>query len=158
MKFKNVVWTISEQDILSICKLFDKVNITRVEINNNILICGLYKVVGMNIDFEASITPLAVDNNILYVKLVDFKIGKKDITNPLVKKSINSITNSIASIDGIAYDSNIFKIELEKILNNICNETQKLNINDMNIESVKLINHELILNLGLASITILSLK
>ena len=32
------------------------------------------------------------------------------------------------------------------------------NINDINIESVKLINHELILNLGLASITILSLK
>ncbi|MBM6862102.1 hypothetical protein H9X78_16945 [Clostridium saudiense] len=57
---------------------------------------------------------------------MSFKLGKKDMNNPLVKKSMNLIINSITSIDGITYDSNIFKVELEKILNNICDETKKV--------------------------------
>ena len=94
----------------------------------------------------------------MHIKVVDFKLAKKDITNPLVKKSMNLIINSITSIDGITYDSNTFKIELEKILNSICDESQNVHINDLYIESVKLINKEITLNLNLANITISNLK
>ena len=112
MKFKNLVWTLSKDDILSICKLLDKVTINKVEITDNIIIGGSYRVVGLNVDFEAKLALLPVNNNIVYIKVVDFKLAKKDITNPLVKKSMNLIINSITSIDGITYDSNTFKIEL----------------------------------------------
>ena len=37
MKFKNLVWTLSKDDILSICKLLDKVTINKVEITDNII-------------------------------------------------------------------------------------------------------------------------
>ena len=131
MKFKNLVWTLSKDDILSICKLLDKVTINKVEITDNIIIGGSYRVVGLNVDFEAKLALLPVNNNIVYIKVVDFKLAKKDITNPLVKKSMNLIINSITSIDGITYDSNTFKIELEKILNSICDESQKVHINDL---------------------------
>lgn len=158
MKFKNLVWTLSKDDILSICKLLDKVTINKVEITDNIIIGGSYRVVGLNVDFEAKLALLPVNNNIVYIKVVDFKLAKKDIINPLVKKSMNLIINSITSIDGITYDSNTFKIELEKILNSICDESQKVHINDLYIESVKLINKEITLNLNLANITISNLK
>lgn len=158
MKFKNLVWTLSKDDILSICKLLDKVAINKVEITDNIIIGGSYRVVGLNVDFEAKLALLPVNNNIVYIKVVDFKLAKKDITNPLVKKSMNLIINSITSIDGITYDSNTFKIELEKILNSICDESQNVHINDLYIESVKLINKEITLNLNLANITISNLK
>ena len=158
MKFKNLVWTLSKDDILSICKLLDKVTINKVEITDNIIIGGSYRVVGLNVDFEAKLALLPVNNNIVYIKVVDFKLAKKDITNPLVKKSMNLIINSITSIDGITYDSNTFKIELEKILNSICDKSQKVHINDLYIESVKLINKEITLNLNLANITISNLK
>ncbi|MBC5627207.1 hypothetical protein H8S10_17560 [Clostridium sp. NSJ-49] len=158
MKFKNLVWTLSKDDILSICKLLDKVTINKVEITDNIIIGGSYRVVGLNVDFEAKLALLPVNNNIVYIKVVDFKLAKKDITNPLVKKSMNLIINSITSIDGITYDSNTFKIELEKILNSICDESQNVHINDLYIESVKLINKEITLNLNLANITISNLK
>ena len=158
MKFKNLVWTLSKDDILSICKLLDKVTINKVEITDNIIIGGSYRVVGLNVDFEAKLALLPVNNNIVYIKVVDYKLAKKDITNPLVKKSMNLIINSITSIDGITYDSNTFKIELEKILNSICDESQNVHINDLYIESVKLINKEITLNLNLANITISNLK
>ncbi|MCD2500958.1 hypothetical protein LQE93_04095 [Clostridium sp. NSJ-145] len=158
MKFKNLVWTLSKDDILSICKLLDKVTINKVEITDNIIIGGSYRVVGLNVDFEAKLALLPVNNNIVYIKVVDFKLAKKDIINPLVKKSMNLIINSITSIDGITYDSNTFKIELEKILNSICDESQNVHINDLYIESVKLINKEITLNLNLANITISNLK
>ena len=158
MKFKNLVWTLSKDDILSICKLLDKVTINKVEITDNIIIGGSYRVVGLNVDFEAKLALLPVNNNIVYIKVVDFKLAKKDITNPLVKKSMNLIINSITSIDGITYDSNTFKIELEKILNSICDESQNVHINDLYIESVKLINKEITLYLNLANITISNLK
>ena len=158
MKFKNLVWTISKEDILSLCKLLDKVTINKVELNEKIIIGGSYRVVGLNVDFEANLTLLPVNNNIVYIKVLDFKLAKKDITNPLVKKSMNLIVNSISSVDWISYDSSIFKIELEKMLNNICDESQKVHINTLNIESVKLINNEISLNLNLANITLLDLK
>lgn len=158
MKFKNLVWTISKEDIKSICKTLDKVVINNVEINNNIEVNGLYKVVGLSVDFEAILTLLPVNNNIVYIKVMSFKLGKKDMNNPLVKKSMNLIINSITSIDGITYDSNIFKVELEKILNNICDETKKVHINTLDIESIKLINNEISLNLNLANITLLDFK
>ncbi|MBM6861861.1 hypothetical protein H9X78_15565, partial [Clostridium saudiense] len=89
MKFKNLVWTISKEDIKSICKTLDKVVINNVEINNNIEVNGLYKVVGLSVDFEAILTLLPVNNNIVYIKVMSFKLGKKDMNNPLVKKSMN---------------------------------------------------------------------
>ena len=157
MKFKNLVWTISKDDIKSICKVLDKVIINNVEINDKIEIIGSYKVVGLNVDFEAILTLLPVNNNIVYIKIVSFKLAKKDMSNPLVKKSMNLIINSITSIDGITYDSSIFKVELEKLLNN-CNESNKIHINTLYVESIKLINNEISLNLNLADITLLDLK
>lgn len=158
MKFKNLVWAISKDDIKSICKVLDKVIINNVEINDKIEIIGSYKVVGLNVDFEAILTLLPVNNNIVYIKIVSFKLAKKDMSNPLVKKSMNLIINSITSIDGITYDSSIFKVELEKLLNRICNESNKIHINTLYVESIKLINNEISLNLNLADITLLDLK
>lgn len=158
MKFKNLVWTISKEDIKSICKMLDKVIINNVEINDKIEINGSYKVVGLTVDFEAILTLLPVNNNTVYIKVMSFKLAKKDVTNPLVKKSMNLIINSITSIDGITYDSNIFKVELEKLLNNITNENNKIYINTLYVESIKLINNEISLNLNLADITLLDLK
>ena len=88
MKFKNLVWTISKDDIKSICKVLDKVIINNVEINDKIEIIGSYKVVGLNVDFEAILTLLPVNNNIVYIKIVSFKLAKKDMSNPLVKNRI----------------------------------------------------------------------
>ena len=158
MKFKNLVWTISKDDIKSICKLLDKVIINNVEINDNIEVSGSCKVVGLNVDFEATLSLLPVNNNIVYIKIMSFKLGKKDISNPLVKKAMNLIINSITSIDGITYDNNIFRVELEKILNNICNESNKIHINSLDIENIKLMNNEINLKLNIANITLLNLK
>lgn len=158
MKFKNLVWTISKEDIKNICKMLDKVIINNVELNDKIEINGSYKVVGLTVDFEAILTLLPVNNNTVYIKVMSFKLAKKDVTNPLVKKSMNLIINSITSLDGITYDSNIFKVELEKLLNNITNENNKIHINTLYVESIKLINNEISLNLNLADITLLDLK
>lgn len=158
MKFKNLVWTISKDDIKSICKLLDKVIINNVEINDNIEVSGSCKVVGLNVDFEATLSLLPVNNNIVYIKIMSFKLGKKDISNPLVKKAMNLIINSITSIDGITYDNNIFRVELENILNNICNESNKIHINSLDIENIKLMNNEINLKLNIANITLLNLK
>ena len=158
MKFKNLVWTISNEDILTLCKLLDKLTINSIKITDNILINGCYKVVGLNVEFEALLSILEVQNNVIYVKVTDFKIAKKDTSNLLVKKSIGLIVNSITSIDGITFNNNIFKIELEKLLNKVCDESKKVKINSLYLDKLTLKNGEIQINLNFVDVILLDLK
>ncbi|MCI9304195.1 MAG: hypothetical protein HFJ13_08795, partial [Clostridium sp.] len=67
MKLKNLVLNLSKEDILNLIDLQDKAIIKKIELGNVIKISGIYKLVGLNIDFDASMKISSFKNNIIYI-------------------------------------------------------------------------------------------
>lgn len=77
MKLKNLLLTLTKEDILNLLKLQDKVFINELSLENNIKIRGVYKVIGLNIDFYTMLTVNNFKNNILQIDINDFKLSNK---------------------------------------------------------------------------------
>ena len=65
MKLKNLVLNLSKEDILNLIALQDKTIIKKIDLGNTINISGIYKLVGLNIDFDTSMTISSFKNNII---------------------------------------------------------------------------------------------
>ena len=66
MKLKNLVLNLSKEDILNLIALQDKTIIKKIDLGNTINLSGIYKLVGLNIDFDTSMTISSFKNNIIY--------------------------------------------------------------------------------------------
>ena len=44
MKFKNLIWNITEDDILNLCTLLDKVKMNKITIDKTVKINGKFRV------------------------------------------------------------------------------------------------------------------
>ena len=65
MKLKNLVLNLSKEDILNLIALQDKTIIKKIDLGNTINLSGIYKLVGLNIDFDTSMTISMFKNNIM---------------------------------------------------------------------------------------------
>ena len=91
MKLKNLVLNLSKEDILNLIALQDKTIIKKLELGNTINASGIYKLVGLNIDFDTSMTISSFKNNIIYIDINNFQISGKSSSNPLVKGDRKSV-------------------------------------------------------------------
>lgn len=137
MKLKNLVLNLSKEDILNLIALQDKTIIKKIDLGNTINLSGIYKLVGLNIDFDTSMTISSFKNNIIYIDINDFQISKKNSSNPLVKGSIALLTKSINDIEGMNLKDKVLTIDIEKIVQVYCTDTygiklEKLDINTLN--------------------------
>lgn len=158
MKFKNLIWNITEDDILNLCTLLDKVKMNKITIDKTVKINGKYKVVGLNFEFNSELSILPVQNNTLFVKVLSFDLAQKSTSNPIVKKAIALTVNSITSNEGIEFDNNIFKIDVLKLVNSFSEDEKKFIINNLYIDSASLNNKELQISVKLIDFTIGNLK
>ena len=123
MKLKNLVLNLSKEDILNLIALQDKTIIKKIDLGNTINLSGIYKLVGLNIDFDTSMTISSFKNNIIYIDINDFQISKKNSSNPLVKGSIALLTKSINDIEGMNLKDKVLTIDIEKIVQVYCTDT-----------------------------------
>ena len=79
MKLKNLVLNLSKDDILNLISLQDKTIIKKLELGNRINASGIYKLVGLNIDFDTAMTIYNFNNNIIYIDINNFKISGKSL-------------------------------------------------------------------------------
>lgn len=137
MKLKNLVLNLSKDDILNLIALQDKTIIKKIDLGNTIDISGIYKLAGLNIDFDTSMTISSFQNNIIYIYINNFQISKKSASNPLLKGSIALLTKSINDIEGMNLKDKVLTIDIEKIVQVYCTDTygiklEKLDINTLN--------------------------
>lgn len=140
MKLKNLVLNLSKEDILNLIDLQDKVIIKKIELGNVIKISGIYKLVGLNIDFDASMKISSFKNNIIYIDINSFQISKKSSSNPLVKGSIALLTKSINDIEGMSLKDKVLKIDIEKIIQVYCTDTYGVKLEKLDISTLNTSN------------------
>ena len=116
MKLKNLVLNLSKDDILNLLALQDKTIIKKLDLGKTITASGIYKLVGLNIDFDTSMTISSFKNNVIYIDINSFQISKKNSSNPLVKGSIALLTKSINDIEGFTLKDKVLSIDIEKIV------------------------------------------
>lgn len=140
MKLKNLILNLSTEDILNLINLQDKAIIKKIELGNVIDISGVYKVVGLNIDFDASMKISSFKNNIIYIDINNFQISKKSSSNPLVKGSIALLTKSINDIEGMILKDKVLTIDIEKIIKVYCTDTYGVKLEKLDISTLKTSN------------------
>lgn len=136
MKLKNLVLSLSRDDILNLIALQNKAIIKKLDLGNIINVSGVYKLVGLNIDFDTSMTISTFKNNIIYIDINNFKISGKSSSNPLVKGSIALLTKSINEIEGINLRDKVLTIDIQKIVKVYCTETYKVKLNKLDINTL----------------------
>lgn len=140
MKLKNLVLNLSKEDILNLIDLQDKAIIKKIELGNVIKISGIYKLVGLNIDFDASMKISSFKNNIIYIDINSFQISKKSSSNPLVKGSIALLTKSINDIEGMSLKDKVLTIDIEKIIQVYCTDTYGVKLEKLDISTLNTSN------------------
>ncbi len=129
MKLKNLVLNLSKEDILNLIDLQDKAIIKKIELGNVIKISGIYKLVGLNIDFDASMKISSFKNNIIYIDI-----------NPLVKGSIALLTKSINDIEGMSLKDKVLTIDIEKMIQVYCTDTYGVKLEKLDISTLNTSN------------------
>ena len=124
MKLKNLVLSLSRDDILNLIALQNKAIIKKLDLGNIINVSEVYKLVGLNIDFDTSMT------------ISTFKNSGKSSSNPLVKGSIALLTKSINEIEGINLRDKVLTIDIQKIVKVYCTETYKVKLNKLDINTL----------------------
>lgn len=143
MKLKNLVLNLSKDDILNLIALQDKTTIKSLDLADTIKVNGIYKLAGLNIDFDASLEISGFKNNIIDINIKDFKISKKSSSNPLVKGSIAFLTKSINDIKGVNLKDTRLTIDIEKIVSVYCTETYGIKLEKLEISTLKTTNGEI---------------
>ena len=116
MKLKSLILNLTKEDILNLISLQDKILIDNLELNNEIKLSGIYKLVGLNVNFYTSLRIDSFKNNIISIDINDFQISKKSSLNPLVKGTISIINKSINDIDGVNIDNKSLTIDIVQII------------------------------------------
>ena len=140
MKLKNLVLNLSKDDILNLIALQDKTIIKRLDLGNTIKASGIYKLVGLNIDFDTSMTISSFKNNIIYIDINNFQISGKSSSNPLVKGSIAILTKSINDIEGMNVKNKVLTIDIEKIVKVYCTDTYGIKLDKLDISTLNTSN------------------
>lgn len=140
MKLKNLVLNLSKDDILNLIALQDKTIIKRLDLGNTIKASGIYKLVGLNIDFDTSMTISSFKNNIIYIDINNFQISGKSSSNPLVKGSIALLTKSINDIEGMNVKNKVLTIDIEKIVKVYCTDTYGIKLDKLDISTLNTSN------------------
>lgn len=140
MKLKNLVLNLSKDDILNLIALQDKTIIKKLELGNTINASGIYKLVGLNIDFDTSMTISSFKNNIIYIDINNFQISGKSSSNPLVKGSIALLTKSINDIEGMNLKDKVLTINIEKMVKAYCTDTYGIKLDKLDISTLKTSN------------------
>lgn len=136
MKIENLSISLSQDDILNSFSYQDKIRIKSLSIGKETKLNAVYKVVGVNMEFDATLVFDKLENNIIYINIVDFALSKKYNMNSLIKKSVNFIINTLSSIRGLYVDSKLIKINLNEIINSYLVEEHYLSMNNLEISSI----------------------
>ncbi|WP_343009045.1 hypothetical protein [Clostridium celatum] len=152
MKLKNLLLTLTKEDILNLLKLQDKVFINELSLVNNIKIRGVYKVIGLNIDFYTMLTVNNFKNNILQIDINDFKLSNKGAMNPIIKRSVALFEKSINDIDGVTLANKILSIDIEKVVEVYCTEKYGIVLNKLIIDNLTSKNNCIELNINEVSL------
>lgn len=136
MKIENLSISLSQDDILNSFSYQDKIRIKSLSIDKETKLNAVYKVVGVNMEFDATLVFDKLENNIIYINIVDFALSKKYNMNSLIKKSVNFIINTLSSIKGLYVDSKLIKINLNEIINSYLVEEHYLSMNNLDISSI----------------------
>lgn len=136
MKIENLSISLSQDDILNSFSYQDKIRIKSLSIDKETKLNAVYKVVGVNMEFDATLVFDKLENNIIYINIVDFALSKKYNMNSLIKKSVNFIINTLSSIRGLYVDSKLIKINLNEIINSYLVEEHYLSMNNLDISSI----------------------
>ena len=127
MKLQNLILNLSKDDILKLISLQDKTIVKSLELGDQIKISGIYKLMGLNVDFNGIMSISSFKNNVIYITINEFKISNKTSSNPLVKGSIALLTKSINDIEGMTLKNKVLTIDIEKIVQAYCTDTYGIN-------------------------------
>ena len=145
MKLQNLILNLSKDDILKLISLQDKTIVKSLELGDQIKISGIYKLMGLNVDFNGIMSISSFKNNVIY--------------NPLVKGSIALLTKSINDIEGMTLKNKVLTIDIEKIVQAYCTDTygiklDKLDINTLNTKNGSLEFGINVLDLNLKNLSV----
>lgn len=158
MKLKNLVLNLSKEDILNLLSLQDKTIIKRLDLGNMIKVNGIYKLMGLNIDFDASMIISSFKNNVIYIDIKDFQISKKNSINPLVKGSIAFLTKSINDIDGMNLNDKALTIDVERIVKVYCTDTYGIKLEKLDIGTLNSNNGSLEFGINILELNLNAIK
>ena len=158
MKLKNLVLNLSKDDILNLIALQDKTIIKKLDLGNTINASGIYKLVGLNIDFDTSMTISGFKNNIIYIDINNFQISGKSSSNPLVKGSIALLTKSINDIEGMNLKDKVLTIDIEKMVKAYCTDSYGFKLDKLDISTLKTSNGCFEFGINVLDINLGSLK
>ncbi|MFR2743729.1 MAG: hypothetical protein ACLTA9_05920 [Clostridium saudiense] len=159
MKLQNLILNLSKDDILKLISLQDKTIVKSLELGDQIKISGIYKLMGLNVDFNGIMSISSFKNNVIYITINEFKISNKTSSNPLVKGSIALLTKSINDIEGMTLKNKVLTIDIEKIVQDYCTDTygiklDKLDINTLNTKNGSLEFGINVLDLNLKNLSV----
>ncbi len=159
MKLQNLILNLSKDDILKLISLQDKTIVKSLELGDQIKISGIYKLMGLNVDFNGIMSISSFKNNVIYITINEFKISNKTSSNPLVKGSIALLTKSINDIEGMTLKNKVLTIDIGKIVQAYCTDTygiklDKLDINTLNTKNGSLEFGINVLDLNLKNLSV----
>ena len=143
MKLNKMIVGVTKTDIKNFLKLQNKINITDIFINDEIRLIGIVQFLGMNINIETELNISKVKFNSVYLNINSFKILKMNIVNSISKKVFNYVINVFTDLEGISFEGNDFKLEVDKLINRYYKEQGLIDLNKMQVTEVSIINKEI---------------
>lgn len=153
MKLKNLLLTLTKDDILNLLKFQNKVFISELVLENTIKITGVYKIIGLNINFYTLLTINNFKNNVIQLDITDFQLSNKGAMNPIIKRSIALFEKSINDIDGLTLQNKMLLIDIEKIIDANCSEKYNIYLDKLIINNLSTKNNSIELNINELSLS-----
>ena len=150
MKLRNLLLDLSKDDILKLISIQDKTIIKSLELEDLIKVSGSYKLMGMNIDFNGTMSINSFKNNIM--------ISNKATSNPLVKGSLAILRKSINDIEGMSLKNKELTIDIEKIVKVYCTDTYGIKLEKLDISTLTTKNGVLEFGINLLELNLNNLK
>ena len=147
----------SKDDILKLISLQDKTIIKSLELGNEMKISGIYKLMGLNVDFNGIMSISSFKNNVIYITINEFKISNKTSSNPLIKGSIALLTKSINDIEGMSLKNKLLTIDIEKIVQAYCTDTYGIKLDKLDISTLSTKNGALEFGINILELNLKSL-
>ena len=154
MKLRNLLLDLSKDDILKLISIQDKTIIKSLELEDLIKVSGSYKLMGMNIDFNGTMSINSFKNNIIFITINNFKISN----NPLVKGSLAILRKSINDIEGMSLKNKELTIDIEKIVKVYCTDTYGIKLEKLDISTLTTKNGVLEFGINLLELNLNNLK
>ena len=158
MKLRNLLLDLSKDDILNLISIQDKTIIKSLELEDLIKVSGSYKLMGMNIDFNGTMSINSFKNNIIFITINNFKISNKATSNPLVKGSLAILRKSINDIEGMSLKNKELTIDIEKIVKVYCTDTYGIKLEKLDISTLTTKNGVLEFGINLLELNLNNLK